>query len=309
MPIAPLKVYHSAPFAPILHFITTNKSYQYAELDACDVIIHHDVSHKPTQTFKLIDELKAKYPKNKKIVIFIIHDFEFQYPKFSNVILIRTSVRESQIQPNEMVMPFIWDCATEPLPVSEPTAKPKVGFCGLASKHRKKLVQAFNDSNEVDCDFILRQSFWGGAPNSADVAEEYNNNLKDNQYTLANRGAGNYSMRFYQALAFGRIPILINTDVKLPFDDKINWADFIIMEKDAQTCLAKTIEIHKSGRYQQMQKMCSDVFQQFFLQDVCFNHISNELVEHSMLIPEAEQSKPNILYWKIKKLIQENVWK
>ena len=305
MSLVPLKVFHSAPFDDQLCFITKNKSYQYSTLDACDVIIHHEVSRRPVATFKLIKELKAQYPTNKKIIIFIIHDFEGKYPKFSNIILIRTSLKASLIQPNEMVMPYIWESAEEPFPISDPTPKPMIGFCGLVSKHRKKLVQVFNASDDVECDFILREKFWGGAPNNAEMAKEFNNNLRDNQYILANRGAGNYSMRFYQALAAGRIPILINTDVKLPFEDKINWANLIILEKDAEACLAKTIKVHQEGRYQEMQKMCSDIFRRFLSKENLFDHISNQLITQGMLVPEGEGSNPNLLYWKLTKILQQ----
>ena len=304
MSIKPLKIFHAAAFDNRLYFISKSESYQYASLATCDVIIHHEVSHKPVATFSLIKELKAKYPAKKKIIIFIIHDFEYKYPKFSNIILIRTSLRASQIASNEIVMPYIWECMDEPFPVSESSIKPKVGFCGLLSKHRKKLVQVFSASPQVDCDFILRKKFWGGAPNNTDIIKDFHDNLKDNQYVLSNRGAGNYSMRFYQALAAGRIPILIDTDVKLPFEDKIKWKDFIILEKDAQSCLAKTIEIHQKGSHPEMQKMCSIIFKQFFSEDICFDHIANELRERAMLTLEKEEAKPFLLYWKLKKIIQ-----
>ena len=304
MSTTPIKVFHAAPFDDRLYFISKSKSYQYSPLNSCDVIIHHEVSHKPTTTFKLIKQLKAKYETNKKIIIFIIHDFEYKYPKFSNVILVRTSLKASQIQPNEIVMPYIWECMTEPFPISSSTTKAKVGFCGLLSKHRKKLVHTFSTSTNVDCDFILREKFWGGAPNNADVVKDFHDNLKNNQYVLANRGAGNYSMRFYQALAAGRIPILINTDIKLPFEEKINWPDFIILGKDAESCLAKTIEVHETGRCQEMQKTCSSIFKQFFSEDICFDHIVTQIKENDMLIPETGEPKPYLFYWRLKKIFQ-----
>ena len=40
---------------------------------------------------------------------------------------------------------------------------------------------------------------------------------------LAFSGAGNYSARFYESLAVGRIPIFINTDCMLPFEKNIEW--------------------------------------------------------------------------------------
>ncbi len=302
MSTLPLKVFHAAAFDKQLNFVSISKSYQYCDLGSCDLIIHHEISYKPIKTFQLIKDLKATYKTDKKIIIFVIHDFEFKYPKFSNIILIRTSLRASTIQHNEIVMPYIWECMAEPFPLSNYTAKPEVGFCGLISKQRKKLVSVFSKSNLVNCNFILRKKFWGGAPNDTSVVNDFYNNLKDNQYVLANRGAGNYSMRFYQALAAGRIPILINTDISLPFKEKINWSDCIIIEKDAKSCLAKTIEIHRTEKYLEMQKACSAVFNAFFSEANFFDHIVTQLRENLMLVPEIGESKPNLLLWRIKKI-------
>lgn len=42
------------------------------------------------------------------------------------------------------------------------------------------------------------------------------------------RGGGNFSVRFYEALAMGRIPILIDTDSSLPLSDVIQWKDHVV---------------------------------------------------------------------------------
>ncbi len=110
-------------------------------------------------------------------------------------------------------------------------------------------------------------------------------------------------MRFYQTLAAGRIPILIDTDIKLPFEDKIDWKNFIILEKIAQLCLYKTIEIHKTGRYLEMQKMCSEVFKNYISGDNCFYYIVQQIRENAMLKLEVIDTKPNLFYWKIKKIL------
>ncbi len=227
----PLKVYHADSFDDRLSFIPKNHAYQYAKLEDCDLIIHHQVVHKPRHTLKLVKVLSEKYRNvQKKILIFIIHDFEFKYPRFKNIILLRTSVRASELQANELLMPYIWETLQHPLPPMAASSLPKIGFCGLLSKHRKKLIEVFSQSHEVSCDFILRKKFWGGAPNHETVISDFYQNMRDNQYILANRGAGNYSMRFYQVLAAGRIPVVVDTDMVLPFADQINWADFIVFE-------------------------------------------------------------------------------
>lgn len=113
----------------------------------------------------------------------------------------------------------------------------------------------------VKTDFITRTQFWGGSmglnrrrvealvgkvtgkPPQAAVTDfqrqkqvygEFVENLVGNDYTLAARGAGNFSYRFYEALAAGRIPILVDTDVKLPFEDQIEWGRHIVVVPEGE---------------------------------------------------------------------------
>ena len=50
----------------------------------------------------------------------------------------------------------------------------------------------------------------------------------DSDYVLCVRGDGNYSIRFYETLCCGRIPVFINTDCVLPYDFEIDWKDYCI---------------------------------------------------------------------------------
>ena len=50
---------------------------------------------------------------------------------------------------------------------------------------------------------------------------EYKNHLKRNTYVLCARGSENYSFRLYETLSFGRVPVILDTDMELP--KEINW--------------------------------------------------------------------------------------
>ena len=56
-------------------------------------------------------------------------------------------------------------------------------------------------------------------------------NISDTDYTICIRGTGNFSQRLYEVLAFGRIPIFIDTDSILPYDEIINWRDYCVWVK------------------------------------------------------------------------------
>lgn len=47
-------------------------------------------------------------------------------------------------------------------------------------------------------------------------------NTRKCDYVLCIRGSGNYSGRFYMALSAGRIPVVVDTDIVIPFESELN---------------------------------------------------------------------------------------
>lgn len=96
---------------------------------------------------------------------------------------------------------------------------------------RAKLLQYFEQSNKVKTNFIYRKHYRGGAVNEEQREKttlEYYDNIATSDYVLCVRGAGNFSVRFYETLLMGRIPIFVNTDCLLPFEDKVNWKEHVV---------------------------------------------------------------------------------
>ena len=85
--------------------------------------------------------------------------------------------------------------------------------------------------SSIKTDFIFRSRYNGGAksPEGKEKLEkEFFQNIKKSLFTVCIRGLGNYSVRFYQTLAMGRIPILIETDSVLPFALEIPYDQFVL---------------------------------------------------------------------------------
>ena len=156
----------------------------------------------------------------------------------------------------------------EKLTVLKKETKPKIGFCGLTDKNwlvgnlrkvktsifklrneiskpylnlnypisgtalRGEVLRILSNSNVVETDFILRYSSGGQKTNTDKYKLEFWKNMLTSPYILCVRGAGNYSARFYEALALGRIPVFVNTDCILPLDDKIDWKQHCIWVED-----------------------------------------------------------------------------
>jgi hypothetical protein len=56
-----------------------------------------------------------------------------------------------------------------------------------------------------------------------DLRTEYIRHLFGSDYVLCVRGAGNYSIRLFETMAAGRVPVIVDTDLVLPCADEIDW--------------------------------------------------------------------------------------
>lgn len=59
--------------------------------------------------------------------------------------------------------------------------------------------------------------------------QEYIQNLQDNAYILCVRGDENSSYRLYETMSAGRIPIIVDTNMKLPELGSIKWEEFSVI--------------------------------------------------------------------------------
>jgi hypothetical protein len=114
---------------------------------------------------------------------------------------------------------------------------------------RYKYLNNLSGNASLECDFILRGQYRAGIRTSEEketTTSEFYNNIRNNMYTFCLRGTGNFSVRFYETLALGRIPVLIDTDCRLPFADTINWNDHcvIIPESESDSIAERIINFH-----------------------------------------------------------------
>lgn len=70
---------------------------------------------------------------------------------------------------------------------------------------------------EVETEIIVTPVFTQSEPNK----NRYINHLKKMTYVICPRGLENFSFRVYEALRYGRVPVIIDTDMVLP--EKIDW--------------------------------------------------------------------------------------
>jgi len=199
------------------------------------------------QALRMAD-LAARH--GRPLVVFYNSDFEEPIP-LGDALIYRTSITASAAKPNEQAWPA-WTCdvlRTYGTGRVEPRAKssrPTVGYCGYVdyrsviervqrtlrgqlapwSRLRGEAVRALAASSEIDSRFILRRRFGGNAGTAE--REEYARNMLACDYAVVARGRGNFSFRLYEAMSAGAIPVYIDTDGRLPFDDAIPYGELFV---------------------------------------------------------------------------------
>ena len=163
-----------------------------------------------------------------------------------------------------------------------------IGFCGAKGGNPEKDVRGkcidYFLKSELKSNFILRDKFIRAFPKH--LQEKYRNidyieNMKDNIFTLAPRGGGNWSLRLYETMAYGRIPVLYDSNMLLPFDDKIDWKNTIIFGKNCEELEQQIIEWYSKGEdfIKSKQIECRNIWEQY----LSMEGFSNNLLDYFVM--------------------------
>jgi hypothetical protein len=102
---------------------------------------------------------------------------------------------------------------------------------GNGSIVRKLMARKIKKAN-LPLTLVERNGFSGWKRDkSADTLNkrtEFFNSVRYSRYIICPRGDGNQSLRFYETLSAGRVPILIDTKMKLPLEERLNYKEITI---------------------------------------------------------------------------------
>ncbi len=110
-------------------------------------------------------------------------------------------------------------------------------FSGMGLQDKYDRIYSFRgtvlgfleSAGNVSTDIAYKSGYCAGIDRESDarglarVRKEYYDSIFGSDYVLCVRGKGNYSYRFYEVLASGRIPVFVNTDSPLPLPTEIDW--------------------------------------------------------------------------------------
>lgn len=145
-----------------------------------------------------------------------------------------------------------------------------------ALRARAEALEAVSRSRAVRANFILRDAWFNGAfaggrvnrPLMEQSRRQYVENMFGSDYVLCTRGGGNYSIRFYETLCSGRIPIFVNTDCVLPFGELIDWKQYCVWveEREVPRLADRVAEFHESlspAEFKERQRACRRLWEEW----------------------------------------------
>ena len=147
---------------------------------------------------------------------------------------------------------------------------------------RALILKKIGGSKMLKGNFIKRDNYRAGAKTQESKEKsstEFFENIYNNPYTLCIRGVGNFSVRFYETLAVGRIPILIDTDCRLPLDNKINWNRHCVIVSNTNKIEEAILDFHNSydeNSFKKLQQTNRELWLNLLTREGFFKSIANQ---------------------------------
>jgi hypothetical protein len=139
---------------------------------------------------------------------------------------------------------------------------------------RAQAVDALGAQDAVDTSIVARDAGDGSAWLTSDdgswerARAEFVQNVVESDYVLAARGDGNWSVRFYEALSLGRIPVVVDTDLVLPYDFLLPWRDLCVWvdRRDVGTIGEQVLAFHErlsDADFVELQHECRRLWEEY----------------------------------------------
>jgi hypothetical protein len=208
-----------------------------------------------TSSFQLTQEaFKLKTP----LIIFYHNDFSEKIIVPTNTKVFRSSA--NTLEDHEELFPVCWVSIKDMNPQTKNNV-PRVSFCGAYTHPVRKILIENLKKSIIKCDFIIRKKFWNGIQGDKKSHREFELNMESSEFALCPRGKGTFSIRFYEALKAGRIPV-VTSDILLPMNKLINWNDIVVFV-NANNVAEKIIEFWNSRDLIFCQEECKKVYSQY----------------------------------------------
>lgn len=139
---------------------------------------------------------------------------------------------------------------------------------GMSLKFRELAVKLLSKDRRIighfDTSDPYKNYYLEDDKNRISLENLFVNNISQCDYVLCVRGTGNYSGRFYMGLNAGRIPVVVNTDTVIPFENKLHLVKVPVksIEKIGEYIL-KHFETTSEVEMKMMKQENREVYEQF----------------------------------------------
>lgn len=303
-----------APFKEMVEIVN--------EVNKANVIfLPHDYLSIKNQK-EYLEELSTFAEVSKKqILAFAYGDYNMPII-LKGFIILRPTAYKNLLQPNEIIVPAFIDDITglsNNIRQRAGTPIPTIGFAGMVGMpsffdelkfnlkvlykkifnansvyklpgiyFRRIAVKILNKSSLCKTNFIIRNSYSAsahtisGSPEK--VREEYIDNLLNSDLGLVVRGNGNYSLRFFELLALGRVPVFVDTNTPLPLEEIINYDEFMLRVDYADLEeMPKLVQSFWNSlspeKFEKMQLKAKQTYQEYLRVDKFYANLFRDLAE------------------------------
>jgi hypothetical protein len=256
------KLFQTVRVSEFREFLSITDKVEEADF----VFIPHDFAKLKVESEYLSNVETFASVHGKKILGYSYTDDE-KMPELKNSVILKPCGYRSELSDKEhIIAPFIEDLGLQYGVESRYKGeKPVVGFAGMVSYDsftqnlklhikilrdhiktlfgmngakriglyfRRKSLDTVKNSKSIELREIERNSFSANVKSIKgevkDVRKDFVDVIKESDLPLVVRGDGNYSLRFFEVLSLGRVPLFIDTDTALPFEDEIDYDSFML---------------------------------------------------------------------------------
>ena len=214
----------------------------------------------------LLPQLKYYEQCPEKHIFFCTADQQPTVIHLLKSIVFKISVYETDTQFHCMYYnPIVKPISLTPIS----SAEYDVMFVGAISNElRKNMLKAVKESNMKS---LLEEYLFWHSPRDQNVEAKitYEKKMHMAKFVLCPKGNCPQSVRFYESLCFGRIPIFISDGARLPMEYKIKYDDFIIRIAESELHLIeqKIDDFNHTHDLTETSKMCRNVWERYFSED------------------------------------------
>ena len=121
---------------------------------------------------------------------------------------------------------------------------------------RRQVLASLEHDPRVRTDFVVRDQYRAGLDKLRDAPEVLDassmgffGNIRGAHYTVCVRGGGNFSVRLYETLCLGRIPLIVDDDGVLPWPDHPFWSEtaLVVDRRDLATLPDRVVAHHAAA--------------------------------------------------------------